>query len=133
MRNLPPGAFVVLVLFTLFCVPPASAHVSGEPGWTGSSDSPLDRCQSQYAEALRLADRERDYRADKARYAEDLQRRCAGAKWYDLGLLECLLLVPVFGLFLPFFGFILVGTLRSGRNSPSPESLAKEAETGNVR
>ena len=31
MRTLPPGAFVVLVLFTLFCVPPASAHVSGEP------------------------------------------------------------------------------------------------------
>lgn len=133
MRTLLLGTLALLLLPLLVNVPPASADRSGEPRWTGSSDSPLDRCQSQYAEVLRLLDREREYQAEKARYAEAVERRCAGTNWYDLDLLECLLFVPVFGLFFPFFGFILVGTLLSRKKSPLPESFAKEVEIGNGR
>ncbi len=133
MRTFPLGVFFLLVLSTLFWVPPASAHMDGELRWIGSSDSPLDRCQTQYAEALRLVDKEREYRVEKARYAEEVQRRCEEAKWYELDLLECLLFVPIFGLFLPFFGFILVGTIGSRGKPPSSESLLEQARIGNVR
>jgi hypothetical protein len=58
-------------------------------------------------------DREREYHSEKSKYAEAVERKCRAEKWYDLDLLECVLFVPVFGLFLPFFGIVLIGTVRS--------------------
>ncbi len=104
------------------------AFVDGEPGLQRPAAASLDDCQTKFAEALELRDREREYHADKARYTEAVASRCGGEKWYHLDLLECILFVPVFGLFLPFFGFIFISTLRSIWKPSSSGGIEEEAE-----
>jgi hypothetical protein len=116
------------MLFGLFYITPVSAFVDGEPGLQRPAASSLDDCQTKFAEALKSRDREREYHVEKARYTEAVASRCGGEKWYDLDLLECILLVPVFGLFLPFFGFIFIGSLRSIWKSSSSGIIEEEAE-----
>jgi hypothetical protein len=124
------GIFSFLILAALFSSSPVAALVDGEPGLQRPAASSLDNCQSKFAEALRLGDREREYRAEKARYAEAVSRKCSAEKWYDLDLLECILFVPVFGLFLPFFGLLFIGALGSMRRSSSLARFRKGAESG---
>ena len=128
MRRSLLGVFSFLMFFGLFCTTPVAGFVGGDPGIERPSDSPVDHCQRNLAEALRSRDREREYHAEKARYTEAETRRCGGEKWYDLDLLECILFVPVFGLILPFFGFFFIGTLRSIWKSSSAGRIEGEAE-----
>jgi hypothetical protein len=107
------GISLFLIFAGFFYSTPVTAFVDGEPGLQRPPASSLDDCQSKFAEALRSRDREREYHAEKARYTDAVAGRCAGEKWYDLDLLQCVLLVPIFGLFLPFFGLIFIGTVRS--------------------
>jgi hypothetical protein len=71
-------------------------------------------------------DREGEYHAEKTRYAEAVARKCAAERWYDLDLLECVLFVPVFGLFLPFFGVFFIGTVRSRWGASYRKTQRKE-------
>ena len=48
-----------------------------------------------------------------------LAKLCSEERWYDLGFLECVLFVPLFGLILPFFGLMIIGTVRSVRQTSS--------------
>ena len=121
MKRFLPAILSSLALFVLFSSPTVAAFVDGEPGLTRSFNTSLDHCQRQYTERLRLRDREQEYRTEKARYTEAAGMKCETERWYDLGLLECALFVPIFGLFLPFFGVTLIDTLRYARRSPSPE------------
>ncbi len=90
-----------------------------EPGVSRAGGASLDDCQKRFTEALRFVDREREYSAEKARYQQAAVERCSEGKWYDLGFLECVLFVPLFGLILPFFGLMIIGTVRSVRQTSS--------------
>jgi hypothetical protein len=69
---------------------------------------------------LRFIDKEREYSAEKARYQQAMAKRSSEKRRYDLGFLECVLFVPVFGFILPFFGLMIIGTMRSTqRTSPT--------------
>jgi len=111
---------------------PIAAFVDGQPGLQRPAPSSLDDCQSKFAEALKLEGREREYQAEKTRHAEVVARKCSAEKWYDLDLLECILFVPVFGLFLPFFGLFFIGALGSMRRSSPSGGFEKEAESGEL-
>jgi hypothetical protein len=113
MQKLLPSALSSLAFLVLFSSPPVAAFVDGEPGLARHSETSLDHCQKQYTERLRFRDTEEEYQAEKVRYTEAVGRKCQGEKWYNLGLLECALFVPIFGLFLPFSGALLIDTLRS--------------------
>ena len=115
---------------------PVGAFVDGEPGLQRPASSSLDDCQRKFAESLRLGDREREYRAEKARYEEAVARKCSAEKWYDLDLLECVLFVPVFGLFLPFFALLVItefGSMRRSSSSGQKTSLSLSTNSGNFR
>ena len=126
MRRRPLGIFLFLIFAGFFYSTPVAAFVDGEPGLKRPPSSSLDDCQRKFAETLRLVDGEREYHAEKTRYAEAVARKCSTEKWYDLDLLECVLFVPVFGLFLPFFGVFFVGTLRSRRGASYRKDQRKE-------
>lgn len=132
MRGFLLGTFSLLIICGLLCSCPLVARVGAEPGVRSHSGYSIDPCQKQYAEALRVIKREQEYAVEKARYQEAVARKCAGEKWYDLGLLECALFVPLFGLVLPFFGLIFFGTVRSVWIAPSQQSSRKETETDNA-
>jgi hypothetical protein len=124
------GISLFLIFAGFFYSTPVAAFADGEPGLRRPPSSSLDDCQRKFAETLRLVGREREYHAEKTKYSEEVARKCSTGKWYDLDLLECVLFVPVFGLFLPFFGVIFIGTLRSIWGSSSPGSIEEEAEIG---
>ena len=124
MQKLLLSTLSFLIFLVFVATPPVAAFVDGEPGFARPSEASLDHCQRRYAERLRLQHREREYQAEKARYGEATARRCGEEKGYDPGFLECLLFVPIFGLFLPFFGTLLIGTLRSTRESTFPCPLS---------
>jgi hypothetical protein len=124
------GISLFLIFAGFLYSAPVAAFVDGEPGLQRPAASSLDDCQSRFSEALRIGDREREYQAEKARYAEAVARKCSAEKWYDLDLLECILFVPVFGLFLPFFGLIFISSLGSMRRSSSVGRFQKEGESG---
>ena len=113
MRRLLPGAFSLVLVSNLLCSFPAAAFVGPRPGVSRSGGASLDPCQRKLVGTLRFIEREREYAAEKARYQEDVERRCKERKWHDVGFLEYAFLVPVFGLVLPFFGGILLGSVRS--------------------
>jgi hypothetical protein len=108
-----------VIICGLFCSLPAVAFVGAEPGVSRGGDAPLDDCQNRFAEALRFIEREQAYASEKARYQQAASERCEQEEWYDLGLLECVLFVPIFGLILPFFGLMIIGTVRSVRRMSS--------------
>ena len=114
MRRVLPGAFSLVLVGHLLCSFPAAAFVGPRPGVSRSGGASLDPCQKKLVETLRFIEREREYASEKAKYREAAASRCADRKWYNLGFLEYALLVPVFGLVLPFFGGILLGSVRSG-------------------
>ncbi len=113
MRKLLPGALLLVLIGNLLWSFPAAAFVGPTPTASRSGGGLLDPCQKKFVEALRFTDREREYAAEKARYREVVAMRGAGQKWYELGFLECALLLPVFGLVLPFLGGVLFGSARS--------------------
>ena len=119
MRRLLLGAFSFVLICELMCSCPVAALVGLEPGVSRAGGASLDDCQKRFTEALRFVDREREYSAEKARYQQAAVERCSEGKWYDLGFLECVLLVPLFGLILPFFGLMIIGTVRSVRQTSS--------------
>jgi hypothetical protein len=122
MRGLFLGAFSVVLVCGLLCSCPATALVGPEPGVSRSAGAPLGDCQKRFTEALRFMDREREYSAEKERYHRATAKRCSEERWYDLGFPECVLLVPLFGLILPFFGLMIIGTVRSVRRTSSARS-----------
>ena len=117
------GSFLLLIIFELMFSCPAAARVGAEPRVRSHGDHSFGQCQNQFTEALRAIEREREYAVEKARYQEALASKCAGEKWYDLGLLECALFVPLFGLVLPFFGIMFLGTVRSVWTTSSQKSV----------
>ena len=119
MRGLLLGAFSFVLICELMCSCPVAALVGPEPGVSRAGGASLDDCQKRFTEALRFVDREREYSAEKARYRQATAERCSEEKWYKLGLLECVLFVPLFGLILPFFGLMIIGTVRSIRQTSS--------------
>lgn len=125
MRRIALGALSLVILCEFLCGSPLEAGAGIEPGISIQGGNSLAPCQSQFAEALRAIEREREYTAEKSRYQEALSRRCAGEKWYDLGFLECALFVPLFGIVLPFFGIILFGSVRSALISSPPRNERK--------
>ena len=130
------GISLFLIFAGFLYSTPLLAFVDREPGLQRPVSSSLDDCQRKFAEALRLGDREREYQAEKTRHAEAVARKCSAEKWYDLDLLECVLFVPVFGLFLPFFGLSFIGALGSVRRSSSSgqnTSLSMSTKSGNFR
>lgn len=119
MRRLLLGAFSFVLICELMCSCPVAALVGPEPGVSRAGGASLDDCQKRFTEALRFVDREREYSAEKARYQQAAVELCSEGKWYDLGFLECVLFVPLFGLILPFFGLMIIGTVRSIRQTSS--------------
>jgi len=117
MRGFLPGAFSCLLICTVLCSCPVAAWVGPEPGVSRAGDSSLDDCQKSFTETLRFIDREKEYASEKARYLQATAKRCSEKRWYDLGFLECVLLVPVFGIILPFFGLMIIGSVRSVRRT----------------
>lgn len=120
MRRLLIGAFSFALMCELLCSCPVAAVVGQEPGVSRAGDARLDDCQKRFTETLRFVDREREYSAEKARYHQATTQRCSEQEWYDIGFLECVLLVPFCGLILPFFGLMIIGTVRSIRLTSSP-------------
>jgi len=125
MRRFLYGIFSLLIISELLCSCPVSAWGGAAPGARSLGANSLDPCQSRFTEALRAIEREREYAVEKARYQESVARKCAGEKWYDLGFLECVLFIPLFGLVLPFFGIMLFGTVRSVWTASSKETTRK--------
>jgi len=119
MRRLLLGAFSFVLICEFLCSCPVAAMVGPEPGVSRDGGARLDDCQKRFTEALRLVNREREYSAEKARYQQAKADRCSEEKWYDLGFLECVLFVPLFGLILPFFVLMIIGTMRSIRQTSS--------------
>ena len=122
MRGLLFGVFSFLLICGLLSAYPVAALVGPEPGVSRTGNTSLDDCQKRFTEALRFIEREQDYASEKARYQQAEAKRCSGEKWYDFGLLECVLFVPIFGIVLPFFGLTVIGTLRPVRHAPSVKS-----------
>ncbi len=119
MQRLLLGAFSFVLICELMCSCPVAALAGPEPGVSRSEGARLDDCQQRFTEALRFVDREREYSAEKVRYLQATAERCSERSWYDLGFLGCFLLVPLFGLILPFFGLMIIGTVRSVRRTSS--------------
>lgn len=119
MRILLLGAFSFVLICELLYSCPVAALVGPEPGLSRAGGARLDDCQKRFTEALRFVDREREYSAEKAKYQQSTAERCSEERWYDLGFLECVLFVPLFGLILPFFGLMIIGTVRSIRQTSS--------------
>jgi len=119
MRRLLLGVFSFVLICGLLCSCPAAALVGPEPGVSRAGGTPLGDCQKRFTEELRFVDRQREYSAQKARYQQALAKLCSEERWYDLGFLECVLFVPLFGLILPFFGLMIIGTVRSVRQTSS--------------
>jgi len=117
MRRLLLGAFSFVLICGLLSSCPAAALVGPEPGVSRSGGAPLGDCQKRFAEALRFMDKEREYSAEKTRYQQATAKRCSEERWYDLGFPECVFLVPLFGIILPFFGLMIIGTVRSVRRT----------------
>ena len=119
MRRLLLGAFSFVIIFGFLCTCPAAALVGPEPGVSRAGNTPLDDCQKTFTEALRFIEREQEYASEKARYQQATAKQCSEERWYHLGFLECVLFVPLFGLILPFFGLMIIGTVRSIRQTSS--------------
>ena len=119
MRRLLLGAFSFVLICELLCSCPVAALVGPGPGVSRAGNTLLDDCQKRFTEGMRFIDRQREYSAEKARYQQTTAGRCSEQKWYDLGFLECVLFVPLFGLILPFFGLMIIGTVRSIRQTSS--------------
>jgi hypothetical protein len=126
MRRFLLGILSLLIICELLSSFPVAAWSGADRGGRNHISNSLEPCQSQFVEALRTIEREREYAVEKARYRETVARKYAGEKWYDLGLLECALFVPLFGLVLPFFGSMLLGAVRSAWTTPSQESMRKD-------
>jgi len=119
MRRLVLGAFSFVLISGLLCSCPSAALVGPEPGVSRYGGTPLGDCQKRFTAALRFMDKEREYSAEKTRYQQAMAKRCSEERWYDIGFLECVLFVPLFGLILPFFGLMIIGTVRSIRRTSS--------------
>ena len=122
MQRLLLAAFSLVHICVLFCSCPAAAQVGPQPGVSRAGSTTLDDCQRRFTEALRFVEREKEYASEKARYQQATAKRCSGEEWYDIGFLECVLFVPIFGLIIPFFGLMIISTVRSNRKTSSPGS-----------
>ena len=117
MRRLLLGAASFVLICGLLCSCPVQALAGAEAGVSRAGNTAVDHCQKRFTEALRFIEREDEYASNKARYRQAVAKRCAEERWYDLGFLECVLFVPIFGLILPFFGLTIIGTVRSIRKT----------------
>ena len=119
MWRLLLGVFSFVLICGLLCSCPAAALVGLESEVGRAGGAPLGECQKRFTEELRFIDGEREYSAEKVKFQQAKAKRCSEERWYDLGFLECVLLVPLFGLILPFFGLMIIGTVRSIRQTSS--------------
>lgn len=130
MKALRAGFLCLILVFGLLFVRPVVSPARAEPGISRAAMAPLDDCQNRFANTLKFLEREREYAVEKGKYHEALSRRCAAERWYDFGLLDCAIFVPLFGLILPFFGLTIINSLRSRSRKSSQRAIDSSPPAG---